>query len=485
MTRFLIAAIVGLWASFAHAYDGLDQTFTPSSLTFGEKQFLQVLLARSGNYKARIDGAWGRGSQGALLGALPRSGGNGPTWRQVAKFTKAGRERLRNEKWSPARHKGSGVSFIVPTAIVQKVAARDGTLFATPDNSLRIRALSLNAPQALLLHTQIKARGQSGGADYSIKRETVFVTSAQIRDGTRVYARSEAVNGKLETVVVEWQNPRAQQAQLIIASILKGPRKRPVLPDGVLKRAVQDLSKPKISNASNAPKTGQLTFPGLVIEWSSQNAPHQEVSEDTEAPQKAIGVAFYINNTDMIAAARAVGRCEDGTLRQANGRKIRKVTEIKSLGLWVLTSNKRSSNWVRLGQTSLAQGPRSLSSMTMMRAGWEENKVETGALDLLGSTQITNGQTRFVTTVPVGRRSLGAPLFDASGRLAGVVQGRVEIEGLTSLQRQQLRPFSFASSTDSLAETLTAKNILFEGTARRPGPVPDNKSALVGVYCDP
>lgn len=465
MKHFAIAAFIGLWASLAHAYDGLDQTFDPRSLSSAEKQFLQELLAREGTYKARIDGAWGRGSQSALRTALPPKAANAPTWRQVATFSQSGRDRLKAEKWGAARKKGAGVSFLVPNALVQKGQSPDGALFAASDNSLSIRALSLNAPQALLLHTQITARGKRGGADYSIKRENVYVTTAQIRGGTRLYARSEQVEGTFETVVVEWQNSKSKHAQLVIASIQKGLRKRPALPDGVLKRAIKDLSKPKApEKPASVPKT--------------------DVSDAPETAPKAIGVAFYINNTDMIAATRAVNKCDKGTLRHANGQKIRKISEIEALGLWVLSSNKRSASWVRLGQTGMSQGVQGFEGLVMERGGWDERKVERRTLNLFGSTEVAAGQTRFVTSVPSGRRSLGAPLFDASGHLAGVVLGRVEIDGLTPQQKQQLRPYTFASSTAGLPGILTGKNILFEGAQGHPGPVSGNESTLTAVYCD-
>ena len=222
MKHIVLALIYIVCASIAQAYDGLDRPFDPNSLSTAEKRVLQGLLAREGTYTSRLDGAWGRGSQRALLQALP--GSNRPTWRQVATFAQSRIENLVSEGWQLAVDERAGVTYLVPTRLTPRAASSDGIVFQAPDISMRVNSQAHTARDALLMHERIRRQGSQGGADYNINRDAVFVTSVSRRNGVKAYARSEPVGSTFGTVIVEYTQRQAGRRLRSLTACCRLPR---------------------------------------------------------------------------------------------------------------------------------------------------------------------------------------------------------------------------------------------------------------------
>ncbi len=472
MKQIVLTFILIIFACASHAYDGLDTPFTHKSLSKGDKHVLQAMLARAGSYKSRLDGAWGRGSQSALELALGRK--KNPSWRDVATFAKSQEALLRQEDWRVFSHKNAGVSYLLPASLVERVETGQGVVYKARNNTMEVSSDAHLAPLALAMHENLRRQGRGGQADYSINRDAVFVSSVSLPNGVDAYARSEQLSGiNFGTVIVRWTKDAAGMAQLVVSSMRKGGQRSITMPDGVLKRAVLDLSRP-------TPKPVLPGIPGL--DWLDDPVAEPEIPQSQE-PVRATGLGVFINNTDLLASGQAVGRCKQGSMRHANGMPLRAIASLDGLGLVILTSSLRTEHWMRIGGPGLTREATELAAIGVAQNGWESRNLRIDQTQLLGGVDVGNGRTRFVASITASRRVSGAPILDSSGRLAGMILGDARIEGLTRAQRRELRAYSFATSSAELPEALRAKNILFERGGRAKTDIARAEAAVAPLYC--
>jgi hypothetical protein len=456
--------LIALMARPAMAFDRLSDTFDPSALNFQEKRILQAMLVLEGTYVARLDGAWGRGSQGALEKALVGKFGDGPvTWARVARLAKSAKAEMKPDRWKPVFVERTGTSYLLPRNVVDSVISSDTSRFGSTEANIRARSFTSNDLQSQLVHRQLVARSDPRHKVYSVARPTLRITSARLRDGTYAYLRSEAVQGGFANTIVEWSQADARKAQLIVSSIKQGKQEDLQFLAGSLRRAVNRLDKPRKPAKDPVPKP-------------------QDQPEQPQGDYTLRGVGIYVNNTDLLVAQSAMEACETG-LMLADGTKLAQLENLPILDLVVLTSGARSPNWIRVYDGDLPEDT-DLSAIYLPFNSWRQSVSASANARILGGFSYGEGKTKYLTALPGRSPFRGAPLLNKDGDMVGVLLGAPDLNALTGSRGRASREFSVAISTKPLSPMLHRRGVVHQRQATKASTTAtDPTKAIVPVVC--
>ncbi len=491
MRHIVLILITFLFVQPAIAAGQLDEPFDASVLDAGEKRLLQAGMALKGTYDARLDGAWGNGSQGALNATTRAMGGRGaPTWGDVAQLTRDTVKRLRDENWSVVKGPDDLATFLLPLALMAE-PGNEPHVYRNTDGTLRVRSMSSDRARALVLHATMRNRADERAPIYTLDRGSFQVSSGKLMDDrTSIYLRSDQVNGRAASTLVEFTAPASDAARLLIASIQLGQQPKLSLGRGKLRAALKALNGQDNATEDMAeqPK-GELTdIDQGRIDWIfKRNLPDEDNSPDEEdqpRESKRAGIGFYVNNTDFVVPVSIVNRCGDAGLMLLDGTPARRLRGGGALGLAILTSARRSDYWLPLGAGTIGRQTPDLRVLGVSKKGWATGAPADIQVQMMGELAGGPGKLRYVAALPARKRNTGAPILDAQGKVIGVAIGALDVPGLSAAQIKALRKVSVLVSAQELPNVLTRNAVAFQ----RSGPAPslrkaDPGKALVPLMC--
>ncbi len=452
MMRTILLFVFSLFFAIpAFAQERLDGPMRAELLTGDELRFLQAALAYDGHYTGLLDGKWGPASQRAMNHSAERGTA---TWDHAARMARRFRKTVAEQGWQPSLHGPSNLSVQLPMNRMK--VQRDGAdgLIATANGKLRVRSVLTSAIATTNIHALIVTGSPGLKPDYSLVRTDRMVTATTLSSGRHTYARSEARAGQFGTVIINWDSAEAPAARLIIASIGSG-RQTPLSlqTDGVLQVMI-DRQKAKKNKPAKKPDAPVKPSRGALA-----------------------GTAFYINNTDLVAASAALEHC--GSLALTDGTPLDRIARFREQGLVLLTGARRSDHWLPLGLPDVpdagdllrvyryeARPDRRLGLQARQGAVVTALKFEDRGLRLLIGISNNASQT-------------GAPVLNAANHVVGVVVGPPPAAGASLLQQM-----GFATPAIRLASGLRRKNILFDPVGDTPASASaPSQDAIVPLVC--
>lgn len=240
--RALLAAAVavGVVGPFgAQAQVNLDAPFDPARLESRDLRVLQAALTLTGDYNALLDGAWGRGSAGALDNWVARRRGPGPVrMADLLPLLREWEDERRASGWLGLTLPDLGLSLIVPALLARAQPFddpdwRDAVFWRADGGAFQIIAGRLPEAARNRLHRDVQQAHDGDEEQYVLRRSDLWVTGQLRADGRRAYMRSDL--GDAVTVLAQ----AAPEHRFRLALVAASYSRRPVpdlspTPDGLL-----------------------------------------------------------------------------------------------------------------------------------------------------------------------------------------------------------------------------------------------------------
>lgn len=398
-----------LMACTALAQTGPNDRFDVGRLNAADKRILQAALAFEGFYNGVLDGAWGKGSQSALV-AMTRKTHNRkvPNWSHVENLLTRLDNETRTRGWALYSPQFSPVSVLVPLGSLSKQSARREESLRTEGNDLQIRFVPQNIAQALMLANTVSKRHSGRGRPYQSLREDRLIVTAELENGGGVYLRTAKSGDRLTSVIVEWAPSQEKAAKLVIASIRNGPQAGLELPrDGFLRR-LRPTTEPQLRR-DWTPRT-----PEANTDFWPRTTPEPSARPDPFGPMQGrmIGAAFYINNTDLVTAASPLAGCRRLVLE--NGQRLQVLVRDDRRNLALLTSDQRSRDWLSVNPVYPGRG----DQLYVIGFATGELAVDVVPVRRRAHDSAQAGKLLLERAARTG--TLGAPMLTEDRRLAGI-----------------------------------------------------------------
>jgi serine protease Do len=446
MIRLLFAALLVActWAGGAGAQDWTEDEFDARLLSMAEKRIVQAALTLSGDYVGLLDGECGRRSQGALETYTRRSARDDkPKFRHLAPLLSALEAERQDKGWDTYHSSATGMSYAVPHDWVTfDEAESEGKAymkFTSPSEDFIYFLDFSTGAAARGLHRTFREDDDLRDPPYSVDGHDRIVTSVTYRSGALVYARTDATDRGVITLVIMTTPAHRHRMALMSASIRPGNAPGFEVPrGGLLARVVAPAAKP-------APAS-----PSARVASTPAPAP-------SPAPQAGSGTGFYVDANRLVTAAHVIEGC--GRITLADGTALSVVRQDRGLDLAVLAAPRGSPVWIspvigtkaRLGEPVTAVGFPYLGTLGQ---GLTVTAGNVSALQgIAGDTE------RIMISAPVQPGNSGGPLLNRGGTVVGVVVSRVN--DLTVLKQTGSLPqnMNFAVTAERLTAFLIASGV--------------------------
>ncbi|MBM2575795.1 trypsin-like peptidase domain-containing protein [Jannaschia sp. Os4] len=460
----------------------LDAAFDARRLSDVEQRYLQSALAFEGDYVALIDGAWGRGSQGALeRWAAREARGGRATWRAVGALVRRWEAERDAAGWVQVWHDEERLGHQLPQGLLRVTESDRELRYVSPDGGLVI-LYRLDRDLPLALHDEFRADARAGVDTYRTQSADRLITAGQMRGGRHAYVRSDRSGARWATHVVLSDDANRGRLRVIAGSFSR--RNVPpaeLQPGGALAALLDDVAPeagPSLPPRRSEP-SGDLgrDLVEMALETLLQRALDRALGDDGPAaplrepepepvaePLRArVGTGFYVNTTDVVAAEALLRGC-GGEVRTAEGRAARVVLRDEEAGVAVLSLPGRSEAWLPVAVRGASEGQRI-----------EAVFARSGSADLRAGrvTRVSGGGGLLRHDVAAGDRSLGAPLLGDRSRVVGVTLPRADGRaGRTD------RALNGAALSDLLRDAGVV-----HGTRRAPPAADDPAAAIVRLQC--
>ena len=415
-----------------------EATFDPARLDPVEIRFVQAALAFEGAYDGLLDSVWGPGSRDAFAAWARRATGSGrPSWNAMARLVRGFDTERRRSDWAQLWHTEEQVGHLMPSALVSLRDSRDGLNYATPNEDLEIGYV-VERRDPSYIHETFVIGGIGNAPPYRMRDEALRVSAGRTRDGLRSYIRSDRVGDRWATHVVVAEEEQAGRLRVIAGSLSRrqdAPLDPPSggvlagLIDGTLEggRGGPDAAPRPDRSAGRDPLEsvlGALLDRALEDVLRDERAPERPAREPQQprdepvrrprdrrdrnafAPGAATG--FRINTTDIVTSADLVDRC--GRIETVKGEPLDEVAVDGELGVAVLASAGRSSDWLSVSTADPSAG----TDVTLV------GRLENGAVIRDGRLHGGMDGRRIRHGARVGSPMNGAPILDPEGRVVGV-----------------------------------------------------------------
>ena len=400
----------------------LDDRFDAGRLDAVEKRYLQAALAFEGTYNALLDGAWGRGSQGAL----ERWAGGTPRWRDLRPLLTAFEAERGSAGWTQVVHEEEGVGHLLPRTLLERREGGRELRYVSPDGGL-VLLFQIDASLPIALHDAFREDVRDGTDAYRVRNEALTVTAGQMRGGRHVYARSDRFGrgGRWATHIVLADEANRGRLRLIAASFADGARPQLDLPArGILATLIraEDRVLPRRQPDPN-PRDPLESALELLLDraldraFGEDDAPAQGGAA-TAPRDRRTASGFHVNTTDVVTVDALIARC--GSIETRGGAPVDVIHRDRDLGLAVVAVPGRSAAWLSVSPDA----PVANGRIAMIRARADRRE---------GRITYVDGRNTMVHSVAVGRAGLGAP-FVSQGRVVGVARPQGEGQSYRAVQ---------------------------------------------------
>lgn len=413
----IFVLVLGSTATDVRAQDRLTlaeelyREFDAREFSTADKRLLQLGLTVEGDYVGLLDGRWGDGSQKAFEAFASRSDDHAHADGLVRNFHVV----LLADRTADflRRH---DLAYRTPAAWSHRFLAPPGFFLPDPDSDiddldlesggLYITAVRSGQLFAIGLHD---AFTEQRAPAYTVRKAERLVTG--FTGGP--YLRSDLLDGAWVTVLVAIESgadPRL--VDVIAASITVDQTAALFTGNGRIDR-LAETARRFAAAPDPAPEPAR---PDLL---SAAPSPPADRTPANQTPADASGTGFFVNNTDLVTAKHVVEDCR--SLSFTDGTPFELVAMHPTLDLALLSSPRRSRNWIAVHRTGVAR-----LGQRVIALGYPFYGSLTTALNSTGgnvSAMVGLGDDpRLVTvTAPIHPGNSGGPLLALDGTVIGVV----------------------------------------------------------------
>ena len=201
----LCVSVVSLPIAEAKAqnYESLFRDFSTSGLTYTERRYLQAALAFEGHYVGLFDGDWGRLSQEAMQRYTIGEFGSQPEEWHTAMLAMGFFERYQRDGWEMRYFPVLRMSLMLPLKTLIIDAPTEHLLnYRHRDSTLAVSIGRHSVETASNLHRYTTNAHSTNETPYSVRKDNIAISTATTRDGTKLYTRSNYIDGGWSTVMV-------------------------------------------------------------------------------------------------------------------------------------------------------------------------------------------------------------------------------------------------------------------------------------------
>jgi hypothetical protein len=210
-------------AAKAQNYEALFEGFTTYGLTYTERRYLQAALAFEGHYVGLLDGDWGRMSREAMQRYTIKEFGTQPAEWHTAMLAFSFFDRYSRDGWDMQYFSVLDMSVMLPLKTLITDAPSEHLLnYRHRDSTLAVSIGRHSLETAANLHRYTENAHSTAETPYSVRKDGIAISTATTSDGTRLYTRSNFINGAWSTVMVSAKPWDLNTFHAVTSSITKG-----------------------------------------------------------------------------------------------------------------------------------------------------------------------------------------------------------------------------------------------------------------------
>ncbi len=218
---FVVTLPIG--AAKAQNYEALFRNFSTNGLTYTERRFLQAALAFEGHYVGLFDGDWGRMSREAMQRYTVNEFGSQPEEWHTAMLALSFFERYQRDGWDMRYFPVLKMSLMLPLKTLIVDAPTEHLLnYRHRNSTLAVSVGRHSVATASNLHRYTMNAHSTTEIPYSVRKDNIAISTATTRDGTKLYTRSNYIDGGWSTIMVSAKSWDLNTLQAVSSSIAKG-----------------------------------------------------------------------------------------------------------------------------------------------------------------------------------------------------------------------------------------------------------------------
>ncbi|UWR13615.1 S1C family serine protease [Sulfitobacter sp. M368] len=218
---FVVTLPIG--AAKAQNYEALFRNFSTNGLTYTERRFLQAALAFEGHYVGLFDGDWGRMSREAMQRYTVNEFGSQPEEWHTAMLALSFFERYQRDGWDMRYFPVLKMSLMLPLKTLIVDAPTEHLLnYRHRNSTLAVSVGRHSVATASNLHRYTMNAHSTTETPYSVRKDNIAISTATTRDGTKLYTRSNYIDGGWSTIMVSAKSWDLNTLQAVSSSIAKG-----------------------------------------------------------------------------------------------------------------------------------------------------------------------------------------------------------------------------------------------------------------------
>ncbi len=425
MIRALLVCVALLLTSSGLVAQGRGERFDGDRLSARDVRFLQGALTLQGAYEGMLDGDWGRLSREALDRYLSRE-----TARRaeaaVAELARDFQDEVDRNGWTVRDDNATGLSYLLPTrlmsrveltGVAQRILSKTGDVksWASEDGGLRLTRIEEESAGKLRdRHEALVRRHTPPDEPYTLRGDRRWITTAEDAEGRRFYLLSVAAGNSWVSYEIRAQEPNWNRLSLIAGSFLRAPGLAlSPQPGGRLERLMA-----RRADAPTPPSPIEvLPLPRPV--------PRERGDRDRRPRERTArgGSGVYVNAVDLVTAAPVLRGCSEPQLD--DGSRLRLLDRNETLGVAVLTGDRRSRDWIALDRRSdLREG----DAVLTVGHGAGETGLVTAAGRVIATAEARAGAAaRLVIDARLPAGLTGGPVVDGEGHVQGIVVSQPDL----------------------------------------------------------
>lgn len=428
--------------------------FDARPLSAGDKRFLQAALAMQGDYSGLLDGAWGRGSQGALERYTAREFDTSePTNGHAGWLALLTIAQMSDEGWDLKYVRHLDISMYLPIEHLTLIEDSGTRMRWEHDQKdLQVIVDDYDLDGLIGLHNEIEHNPDQLRKAYAVRSETMWVTSIETSAAT-AYVRSDKIAGTWSTVGV-FAGPGLRTEVALISSSIRPGKPIQMLPDenGALMIFVSQVADFLTEEDEGSGGAGMV----------SSTPPDQ----GGERAGGTTGTAFFVNRQGIaLTNAHVVASCRTVTVDGKPAEILNVSTAFDLAALKLLASEETES-------LPFARKDAGLNSDITI-AGYPLHGLLGGLNVSRGSVSALKGlagdEVSIQISAPVQPGNSGGPAINSSGGVVGVVVSKLNALALAGETGDIAQNVNFAIR-GTLAKVFLASNAIdyveIDGDAR-------------------
>lgn len=401
----VVAVSLPWTAAKAQNYEALFQNFTTNGLTYTERRYLQAALAFEGHYVGLLDGDWGRLSREAMQRYTRKKFNAEPEEWHTAMLAMSFFDLYQRDGWDMQYFPVINMSLMLPLKTLITDAPTEHLLnYRHRDSTLAISIGRHSLDTAVNFHQFTMDAHSTAEAPYSVRKDGLAISTATTRDGTKLYTRSNFLNGAWSTVMISAKPWDLNAFQAVSSSITTGESAPlDITRDGKLIEVVRNA----------------------VAYADSGEATDYAASPPSTEPEKArsSGSGFVVSRSGhVLTNAHVVDGCSEILV---DGTAASLVDASSDFDLALLQTTLDESKSVAIFSASSAMLNSDVTAVGFPYAG------------LLGGINVTRGAisslkglggnaNTFQITAPVQSGNSGGPVLASDGEVVGVVVSKLD-----------------------------------------------------------